>query len=132
MICDHDCLRCRFADCILDEEHDIELTADEILESERLDVEAFRVNCEADYSGEEARRKRVRDTKRRYRLYHRQEIMEYEARRRLENREEIQARNKRYYEENREKILARRKELRRANRNAGKRRKTTNKTNTGK
>ena len=129
MICDHDCLRCRFADCILDEAD--ELTAEELLESERLDAESFRVNCEADYSGEDARKKRVRDTKRRYRLYHKQEIRAYEQRRRTEKKDEIQARNKRYYEENREKILARRKELRKANKNAGKRR-NRNKTNSGK
>lgn len=108
--CSHDCFNCPFEDCIAPE--DDLLTAEEIRRSERLDKETYILNCEADYEGEEARRKRVSDIKRRYRKTHKAEIAEYEARRRATRREAKLEIDRRYYEAHKEQINARKRELR--------------------
>ena len=108
--CSHDCFHCPFEDCIAPD--DDLLTAEEIRRSERLDKETYILNCEADYEGEEARRKRVSDTKRRYRQTHRAEIAEYEARRRVIRHEAKLELDRRYYEAHKEQINARKRELR--------------------
>ena len=109
--CSHDCYNCPFDDCIAPE--DDLLTAEEIRRSEQLDKEAYVLNCEADYDGEEARRKkRVSDTKRRYRQTHKAEEKAYGERYRATHREERRERNARYYEAHRDEINARKRALR--------------------
>lgn len=108
--CSHDCFNCPFEDCIAPD--DDLLTAEEIRRSERLDKEAHILNCEADYEGEEARRKRVSDTKRRYRQTHKAEEKAYGERYRAEHREERREMNRRYHEAHKEQINARKRELR--------------------
>ena len=108
--CSHDCFNCPFEDCIAPD--DDLLTPEEIRRSERLDKETYILNCEADYEGEEAKRKRVSDAKRRYRQTHKAEIAEYEARRRVTRREAKLELDRRYYETHKEQINARKRELR--------------------
>lgn len=111
--CSHDCFNCPYEDCIAPE--DDLLTAEEIRRAEHLDKEAYILNCEADYEGEAARRKRVSDIKRRYRETHRAEIAAYEKRRRVTRREAKLEIDKRYYEAHKERINARKRELRALN-----------------
>ena len=125
MECNHDCLHCPFEDCIAPD--DDLFTAEEIRLSEQLDREAYKVNCEADYEGEEARRKRISDIKRRYRETHKAEEREYGKRYRAEHKAERSERNKAYYEANRERINARKRELRALNK-ATRKRKRKSKT----
>ena len=113
MVCDHDCLHCQYDDCIAPE--DGLFTAEEIRLSEQVDREAYKVNCEADYEGEEARRKRISDIKRRYRETHKTEEREYGIRYRAAHKAERSERNKAYYQANRDRINARKRELRALN-----------------
>ena len=114
MICDHDCLNCKFDDCILPDEAGV--SADEIRMSDELDKEAFANNCEADYEGEMARRKRVATVKRRYYVRHRAACLSYVREYNERNRERRNDYARTFYEQNRERINQRRRELRRLNR----------------
>ena len=114
MICDHDCLNCKFDDCILPDEAGV--SADEIRMSDELDKEAFTSNCEADYEGEMARRKRVATVKRRYYVRHRAACLSYVRDYNERNRERRNDYARTFYEQNRERINERRRELRRLNR----------------
>lgn len=111
--CSHDCFNCPFEDCIAPD--DDLLTAEEIRREERLEKDAFRYNCEADYAGEDARRKRISDIKRRYRQTHKAEIAEYEARRRVSRHEAKLELDRKYYEAHKDQINARKRELRALN-----------------
>lgn len=108
--CSHDCFNCPYPDCIAPD--DDLLTAEEIRRSEHLDKEAYILNCEADYSGEEAHRKRISDAKRRYRQTHKAAEKEYGERYRATHREERREINRRYHEAHKDEINARKRELR--------------------
>ena len=118
MICDHDCLNCKFDDCILPE--DAEESGDEIRLSDELDREAWRSNCEADYDGEMARRKRVATVKRRYYVRHRAACLSYVRDYNERTRERRNDYAREFYQQNRERINERRRELRRLNRKIAK------------
>ena len=113
MICDRDCLHCRFDDCIVPD--DWELTADEIRQAEQTDREAWRFNCEADYDGEEAKRKRAAEVKRRYYLLHRAECLAYQKAYADDHRAQRNETNRAYYEAHKDRINERRRELRKKN-----------------
>ena len=111
--CSHDCFNCPYEDCIAPDDDD--LTVEEIRRSEHLDKEAYLLNCEADYQGEEAHKKRISDAKRRYRITHKAAEKAYGERYRATHREEKAQRDKRYYEAHKEQINARKRQLRAAN-----------------
>lgn len=111
MFCNHDCLNCRYADCICPEE---ELTALEIAESEQRDRETAKANCEADYADlAAAARKRSSEQHRAYYVAHRTELLAYGRRYRIEHREERQIINAEYYRTNKQRLGDLRKEKRR-------------------
>lgn len=124
MICDRDCLHCVFEDCIVPD--DWEPTADEIRQSEQTDRDAWRYNCEADYDGEAAKRKRISDSKRRYYLEHRAECLAYQKAYSDGHKTERSQRNRAYYEANKNRINARRQDLRRKNKLAKQAKKSKN------
>ena len=103
MICDKDCLHCKYPDCINDT-----LDYADYQALDRLEKEIIRPKTEAQ------RQKAARNKA--YREANRDKIAAQQKAYREENRDKIAARKKAYREENREKVAARQKAYREANR----------------
>jgi len=118
MICDKDCLHCKYPDCINDELDLADYQELDWLEKEIIlpKTEAQRQKVARKKAYYEANREKVAAYMKAYREENRDKIAAYMKAYREENRDKIAARKKAYQEANRDKIAAQQKAYREANR----------------